>query len=97
MLLTACGGDGGSGTSGRRVSAAELGDRWPLTVAEGYVDCVAPKAAVFRTDGVTYALNGVAKSRGYGEIEPIWRADPRIPKMRIGIGPLLDLALQQCR
>ena len=79
----------------RRVTAAELGDRWPLTVREGEVDCIG-KAAVFRSGQKAYALNGAAKSRGYLPIEPIWKTDPTVPGLRINIGPLIDLALKQC-
>lgn len=79
------------------VSAAKLGDQWPLTVTEGYVECLPGEAAVFHTGNKTYALNGLAKGRGYTAINPIWKASPN-PTFgpKINIGPLLDLALSQC-
>lgn len=91
---------------GRRVTAAELGDRWPLTVREGKIACIPGPvvpgirrvdAVVLHSRGKTYALNGAAKSRGYLPIEPIWKNDPAIPGLRINIGPLIDLALKECR
>lgn len=62
----------------------------------GFVDCVDGFSAIFRTDGQTYALNGTARSRGYAEIDPIWRDNSAIPGAKINIGPLIDLANQQC-
>ena len=93
------------GPSGRKVTAEELGDRWPLTVTEGVVDCVRRvfhlgsqpvDAAIFRSGGKVYALGGMAQGQGYEEIDPIWKdnPNPNIPKMNIG--PLIDLALEQC-
>ena len=42
--------------SGRRVTQQELGDRWPLRVESGYLDCD-HGALLFRHDGTSYALN----------------------------------------
>jgi len=41
-------------------------------------------------------LNGLAKPRGYLEIEPIWKLNSDIPGARINIGPLIDAALALC-
>ena len=87
---------------GVRVTRAEWGDDWPFTVDSGMVNCLDPKgnklgAAVFIYSGKTYALNGYAQSRGYRNIRPIWRDNPDIPGTKINIGPMIDLALDQCR
>ena len=55
-LFGTCGG-AGQGESGRKVTAAEFGERWPLTVPEGYVDCVPVDAAIFTSGARSYALN----------------------------------------
>jgi hypothetical protein len=89
----------------RRVTASELGDRWPLTVDEGEIDCIrGPEiagrwkdAVVFRSDGKTYALNGPAKQRGHLVIDPIWKTDPAKPQLRANMTTLIYLALQECR
>ncbi len=86
----------GSAQGGLRVTGAEFGDAWPFTVAQGIVDCPEPSTAVFRSGGVAYGLNGIADSRGYPDIEPIWR-DAEIAGLKVNIGPMINLALQQCR
>ena len=87
---------------GVSVTRAEWGDAWPFKVDSGTVDCVnslgnGNGAAVFRYGGKTYALNGYAQSRGYMNLRPIWRDNPDIPGTKIDIGPMIKLALGQCR
>ena len=101
-LWMACGGSEPrkarrtSAPSGVQVTRAQYGDAWPFTVEQGHVDCVPYQKAVFRTRGRTYALNGLARSK-YPEIDPIWRAHPELPGLKVNIGPMIDLALEQCR
>jgi hypothetical protein len=88
----------------RRVTASELGDRWPFTVTDGEIDCIPGRdeldrrhdALVFRAGGTTYALNRAAERRGDPPINPIWRADPAKPQRRVNLAPLLYLAVEQC-
>ena len=47
-----------------------LGDQWPLTLVEGTLGCI-DDAVVFRARDKTYAVNAVARSRGFSPIEPI--------------------------
>lgn len=82
--------------SGVAVARVQYGDQWPFTVDSGYVDCVAPGSAILRTGGATYGLNGLAKSRGFTDVRTIWRDDPNIPGLKVSIGPMIDLALDQC-
>ena len=72
-----------------RVTQEQFGDRWPLTVDAGEIECIDGFLLVFHYEDATYALNGAAISRGYPEIDPIWkdRADGIAPKENIG--PLL--------
>lgn len=44
-----------------------------------------------------YALTGYAQDRGYVSVEPIWRDHPWIPELKVHIGDMIDLALEQCR
>jgi len=80
----------------RAVSATEFGDAWPLTVQSGRIACIAPSAAVFIHNGTIYQLNGMASSRGYTSINPIWRDSPDIPGAKVNIGPLISAALALC-
>jgi len=50
---------------------------------------------VFRTESGTYGINGLAKSR-FADVRPIWRDDPANPGLKVNIGPMIDLGLQQC-
>jgi hypothetical protein len=67
---------------GQRVSRADLGDRWPRTVASGWVDCVEGSLAVFRTRAASYALSGRAERLGYSHIDPTLRG-PNHPRVEV--------------
>jgi Protein of unknown function (DUF2511) len=56
--------------SGKQVTRQELGNRWPLTVESGRVNCD-HGALVFAHHGTIYALNGVALGKGCLRIDPI--------------------------
>lgn len=64
------------------VKASDYGNKWPFTVKKGSVACPDGKSVIFLAGGKKYALNGVAKSKGYTPIEPIWRYDPEMIKMQ---------------
>ena len=85
--------------SGRRVTQQELGDRWPLRVESGHVDCD-HGALVFRYDGTTYALNMTALGQGHPGIDPIWKDEARALNhrpLKVDLTPLIDLARQRCK
>ena len=87
--------------SGRLVTRAEFGERWPFTVESGYVDCEGVYEAVFRVGDKTYAINGTARSwanrRGYLDITTsIWRDNPIGMGLKVNIGEMIDLALREC-
>jgi tetratricopeptide (TPR) repeat protein len=88
--------------SGRKVTRAEFGEDWPFTVEEGYVDCLYISDAVFRANGITYAINGTARSRaqerGYADIYSIWRDDPGYSELdvKVNIGTIIAYALEEC-
>lgn len=82
---------------GINVSKDEFGDKWPFTVEAGVVDCVKGGGAIFKSNGQSYQLNGTASHMGFQPINPIWRDNPDIKGTKINIGPMISLALQQCR
>ena len=62
----------------RNITAQEFGAKWPFTVSSGTLNCSPPSVVTFRANGRTYAVNGMASSRGYAAIEPIWKLDDTI-------------------
>lgn len=78
-----------------------FGRQWPLTVPAVVVACPVSSAVVARVDGVTYAVNGTAKTFAdeYGwrdGIDPIWAPDPQLRGLKIDISPVLDYDLDLC-
>lgn len=101
-IVAGCGGTGSSGHS-QRVTSADYGASWPLTVSGGTLGCQNPGAVTFTTDdGTTYWVNGtagdVADQHGWQDIKPIWQKDPHpvIPGQRLDIGVLIDAGLKLC-
>ena len=83
--------------AGRLVTQDELGDRWPFTVASGYVDCIQDDTPVFRSSTRTYGLTGYGTTNlGLPEIDPIWKDNPNIAGVKISLTPITNLARQQC-
>jgi len=76
------------------VSQKDFGDKWPLTVSSGQVECKRGVLAVFHHRNKTYGLNGTAISYGYQRIDPIWKDDPNIKGNKISIGILIDEAMK---
>jgi hypothetical protein len=74
-----------------RVTRKDFGDKWPLTVDSGEIECVGGVLLVFHSGSKTYALNGAAQTRGYPKIDPIWRDNPKLPGTKVNIGPLLEI------
>lgn len=71
------------------VSRAEFGDKWPLTVDNGYVSCIGGQYVLFRNGPTLYALNGTAVAHG------TWQD---IAAIRNGndLRPILERGLAQC-
>jgi hypothetical protein len=98
LLVAACGPSAAptaDDPNTRRVSRADFGDEWPLTVESGTLSCQAGRAVVFLApDGTAYGVNGTAAN--YEDIDPIW-ADSGVdyaPKKNIG--PLIEAGLELC-
>lgn len=80
------------------VSSTTFQGEWMLTVDSGELLCETPNTVIFiAPDGTKYAVNGIAKSRGYADIQPIWKDNPQIPGTKINIGSLIDEGLKLCK
>jgi len=70
---------------------------WPLTVPSGILRCLDDGGSVvFENGEKTYAVNGTATSRGYDDINPIWKAHPNNIIPKVNIGPLINAGLELC-
>ena len=59
----------------RRVQRSDFGHTWPLTVESGVLSC--ETGAVTFDDGERkFAVNGIARSRGFGALDPITAEKP---------------------
>lgn len=100
IALVGCGdSDSSGGSTGVAVDREEYeqyDSEWPFTVDSGVVDCVEGNAAIFRAEGQTYQLNGVARNMGYDAIDPIWRDSPALPGTKVDLSGMVSLALEQC-
>ncbi len=86
------------------ITESEYGQKWPLTVAGGTLNCIPIGnlgIVTFTSNGKTYAVNGTAMSRarqnGWREIDEIWKDNPSIPGTKINISPVLDKGLSLCK
>lgn len=83
------------------VEKDDYGEAWPLTVDSGVVECRPGDQIVFIHDGVTYAVNGLARGRmeenGYADVRLIWRDDPSGLQPKVSIAPLILLGLELCQ
>lgn len=84
---------------GANVDRTMFGKAWPLTLADGRVNCVVDTAGnvavVFTSDdNKRYGLNGVAKAQaetwGYLPLEDIWAPNPSTGAKK-DIGVLIDV------
>lgn len=74
----------------RTVSQNDL-DPWPLTVSP--VDVLNRNGAlVIKTNGQSFALNGMARSQGYPDLDPIWKDSTSNPGTKIPITELIEIA-----
>lgn len=97
LLLTAC----GRPANEREVTAAQYGSAWPLTIEKGLLKCDGDNGSgmvTLEANGTIYSVNGWAKSSGrYTDIRSIWKDDPRIPGLKIDLGPLISAGLNLCK
>lgn len=97
MLAAGC-----STTPNVRITRQEYGDQWPFTVDEGVLSCkkigyvgnVELHEVLFTTNGVTYAVNGTARSnKAYADVREIWADDQYSIGPKKNIGPIIDRGL----
>lgn len=84
---------------GVEITRALMGEQWPLTVHSGALACDAGVVS-FRAGGVTFAVNGSAKTYGkrlgWRDIREIWRDNPAIPGTKMDLAPLIQRGLAHC-
>ena len=79
------------------ISRADLGDKWPLMIDSGTLECRNGAEVVLSSGGTLYALNGTAKSRKlYADVTSVWADDPSMAGLKVSIGPLIDEGLSLC-
>ena len=81
----------------REVTRDQYGTAWPLTVDSAALHC--ENDAVWATiRGRDYALNGWAQTyKSLPELpRSLWRNDPRVPGLKVSIGPLIRDGLALC-
>lgn len=89
----------------RRITRADMGDAWPLTVEEGILQLREGKHVLFHHGGQVYAVNGTAISARhwildkprYRPIDELWADAESLPgldlRLKKNIGPLIKLGL----
>lgn len=97
-ILSSCGGDA---SNEARMTRADLGADWPLTVDEGVVSCEGISEGLgeiyFTAEGTKYAVNGLAQGASEGpDIDVIWADNPEMEGLKINIGPIIDRGLELC-
>ncbi len=84
----------------KKITSVEYGEKWPLNVNEGILQCVqfnveglnseVLRGIVLKTDDKTYSINGVAVTHGsnYGfeEISSITKVDEKTKKEMMNLG-----------
>lgn len=106
-MAAACTSPSGSAKhEGTRLTQAQLGPRWPLTVPAATVHCrnpTGPEAGdvTVTINGVEYALNGLAAQENRWPAfadSGLWRHDPSTVRgVKVDITPLVDAGLKLCR
>jgi hypothetical protein len=78
------------------ITAKDWGTTYPFTV-DGYLECEAGGAIVFKGGGMAYAVNGTAKNKGYPGIEPIWKDNPVVPGAKVDIVDVISEGQKLCK
>lgn len=85
----------------RKVNRTMWQGEWPLTIDGGVLQLRTGNRVVLVTKKKVYAVNGPAKAERhflldqprYTPIDEVWRDDPRVPGLKISIGPLIAMGL----
>lgn len=78
------------------VSAAQYGERWPLTVEWGIVRCEPHGALLFRAPDGTEYIDTMMDANGYPSISAIWKdtGNPASPKL--SLDPIIEVGEKLC-
>jgi hypothetical protein len=91
---------GCSSSTNMKISRADLGDAWPLTVDSGVVACNHPSSAVvfFTSESnKIYAVDEVARGmKLYADVREILRDHPSVAGSKMDIGPVLERGRKLC-
>ncbi len=97
LFLAACASE-----AGENAAAKDYGADWPFTVSEGTLRCDGPGWVTFESDGVTYAINGLASGHadeeGWAEPDEIWANDDDVMGLgfKKSMGPIIEDGLALC-
>lgn len=79
------------------ITKEAYGDEWPFTVEQGILSCENVSEVVLTVDGVSFAINGTAKStKKYQPVEKIWADNPAIPGTKKSVGDIIKSGLALC-
>ena len=86
------------GAHAREVSQIEFGEAWPFTVNSGVLRChgtAGTGAVTLEADGTVYAVNEVARARGYADLRRVWENDSHTGAMK-DLGLVIERGLELC-
>ena len=79
----------------RRVTRAEFGPAWPLTLDSAVLTCAYGREITVTSRGTTYSLNGPVEHGAYDAVGPIW-ADAASGAGKADLAPLIDAGMRLC-
>ncbi len=91
IALAAC-----SSFGSKHITAQDWSGTYPFKV-DGYLECEAGGAIVFKGGGRAYAVNGTAKDKGYPDPAPIWKDNPAIPGSKLDISEVISEGQKLCK
>lgn len=81
-----------SPSTSERITRVQFGEDWPFIVDEGVLRRHRIGSVTFKANGTEYAVNGLAKSQGFKDVDEIWADDPETG-MKKNIGPIIERGL----
>lgn len=80
----------------KKISKIDFGENWPFSVEKGILKCEQPGIVTFKVNNIEYAVNGLADTKGYTDIRPIWLDSPNLYQPKINIAPIINAGLELC-
>lgn len=78
----------------KEIQQYSYGESWPFTVESGEIACY-EQAVFFIANDIEYAVNGIAISKGYVDISPIWKVDSSMLEYQQSIAKQENKTIQQ--